>query len=398
MEKTSNWIETPKEDEEIMKKKQILAMGLSAVLACTSLPAAFAADENPQTPAAEQPAATDAVAETQTASFRLGSMATVSEVMLETSGVYSYLLVETDDDQQIRLNLSDNTLVVDNETGLPANLTDIQVGDRIFAYYSAAMTRSLPPQSACELILVNVGDNTPASLHEVGSVSEADGVTSVLTADGSMIVRMDDQTSFSPLATKNIVTVQDLTPGTRFLAWYDIVALSYPGQTYTQKVVILPEISTEETAETAETEDAATAEALPRSEASDAQAETDALTIVADGQILDVTGETREGVAVLPVRAVAEALGCTVSYAQRDGKEYVTVENDTRAMTLEIGTDNYISTSKIEDAVGMTAPAQYGVAPYIVDGTTYAAADLFESLVGFDVTTADGTITIAAQA
>ena len=33
-----------------MKKKQILAMGLSAVLACTSLPAAFAADESTQMP------------------------------------------------------------------------------------------------------------------------------------------------------------------------------------------------------------------------------------------------------------------------------------------------------------------------------------------------------------
>ena len=149
-----------------MKKKQILAMGLSAVLACTSLPAAFAADESTQVPAAEQPAATDTAAEPAeqaTKSFRLGSMATVTEAMLETSGVYPYLLVETDDDQQIRLNLSDNTLVVDNETGLAANLSDIQVGDRIFAYYSAVMTRSLPPQSACELILVNVGDNTPAS-------------------------------------------------------------------------------------------------------------------------------------------------------------------------------------------------------------------------------------------
>ena len=381
-----------------MKKKQILAMGLSAVLACTSLPAAFAADESTQVPAAEQPAATDTAAEPAeqaTKSFRLGSMATVTEAMLETSGVYPYLLVETDDDQQIRLNLSDNTLVVDNETGLAANLSDIQVGDRIFAYYSAVMTRSLPPQSACELILVNVGDNTPASLHEVGSVSETDGVTSVLTADGSMIVRMDDQTSFSPLATKNIVTVQDLTPGTRFLAWYDIVALSYPGQTYTQKVVILPDLPVDETAET---EDAATAEALPRGEEQAAEAQAAALTIVADGQTLDVTGEMRDDVAVLPVRAVAEALGCTVSYAQKDGEEYVTVENDTRSMTMEIGTDSYVSTSKIEGAVGMTAPAQYGAAPYSVDGTTYAAADLLESLVGFDVTTAEGVSTITAQA
>lgn len=375
-----------------MKKKQILAMGLSAVLACSSV--AFAADAN----AAETTApATDNTAATETTttavpqvkeSFRTGSMATVSKINMDGETVSS-ILVKTTDEQDIQLNLSADTLIVNNETGAAAALSDIKEGDKIYAYYSKAMTRSLPPQSACELILVGVGENTPASLHEVGTVStNEEGMTEVLTADGSMIIRMDDKTTYAPYKTKNIVTKADLTEGTRFLAWYDIVAMSYPGQAYTQKVVILPAAATEETA----TETQATRETEQTAP------ETTELTIVAGGKTLEVKGEMKDGVAVVPVRAAAEALGCTVSYEQKDGKEYVTIENDTRSMTLEIGTDNYVSTTKIEDAVGMTAPAQYGVAPYIVDGTTYAAADLFKALVGFDVVTEAGTVTITAQA
>ena len=375
-----------------MKKKQILAMGLSAVLACSSV--AFAADATAAettTPAADNTAATET---TTTAvpqvkeSFRTGSMATVSKINMDGETVSS-ILVKTTDEQDIQLNLSADTMIVNNETGAAAALADIKEGDKIYAYYSKAMTRSLPPQSACELILVGVGENTPASLHEVGTVSANDqGMTEVLTADGGMIIRMDDKTTYAPYKTKNIVTKADLAEGTRFLAWYDIVAMSYPGQAYTQKVVILPAAATEETA----TETQATRETEQTAP------ETTELTIVAGGKTLEVKGEMKDSVAVVPVRAAAEALGCTVSYEQKNGKEYVTVENDTRSMTLEIGTDNYVSTTKIEDAVGMTAPAQYGVAPYIVDGTTCAAADLFKALVGFDVVTEAGTVTITAQA
>ena len=374
-----------------MKKKQILAMGLSAVLACSSV--AFAADlaaAETTTPVADNTAATET---TTTAvpqvkeSFRTGSMATVSKINMDGETVSS-ILVKTTDEQDIQLNLSADTLIVNNETGAAAALSDIKEGDKIYVYYSKAMTLSLPPQSACELILVGVGENTPASLHEVGTVStNEEGMTEVLTADGSMIIRMDDKTTYAPYKTKNIVTKADLTEGTRFLAWYDIVAMSYPGQAYTQKVVILPAATTEETA--TETQAA---------RAEQTAAETTELTIVAGGKTLEVKGEMKDGVAVVPVRAAAEALGCTVSYEQKDGKEYVTVENDTRSMTLEIGIDNYVSTTKIEGAVGMTEPAQYGVAPYIVDGTTYAAADLFKALVGFDVVTEAGTVTITAQA
>ncbi|MGE4549705.1 MAG: copper amine oxidase N-terminal domain-containing protein, partial [Intestinibacillus sp.] len=47
-------------------------------------------------------------------------------------------------------------------------------------------------------------------------------------------------TPVSPYLTKNIVTNADIRVGTRFFAWYDVVALSYPGQTGATRAVLLP--------------------------------------------------------------------------------------------------------------------------------------------------------------
>lgn len=352
-----------------MKKKQILAMGMSAVLLCTSV--AFAAPSTQaSTVGQQQPVTMPAAKE----SFRLGSMATVKEMQDSES-----ILVTTEQGQDILLKLNEDTKVVDNETGNLASMQDIQVGDEIFVYYSAIMTRSLPPQSVCELILTHIEkDKTAASLHEVGTITkEEDGKTAILTADGGMIVRVDDQTKFMPLGTKEVVTVDDLKEDTRFLAWYDIVLTSYPGQTYSNRIVILPTVqSTEQSGET-----------KTRTKRG----------VSVDGKVMNTEGEMINGVAVIPVRVVAEALGCTVSYEQKNGKEFVTVENDTRKMTLEIGQDLYVSTTKIENAVGMTAPVSYQVAPYIQNDTVYAAAEMFEALVGFDVSVDDQMISITTK-
>ncbi|MCF2669779.1 hypothetical protein JQM60_01340 [Butyricicoccus pullicaecorum] len=365
-----------------MKMNRIFALGLSAALACSCLPAAFAEDMQDGNPAGYDPAPVvdtqEEIAETDPIVTRLSARATVKEILEQKA-----ILVETEDGQELQLNLSETTLFADASTGLPTGLVDVKAGDTVYAYYSPAMTRSLPPQSTCELLLTGVTEGkTVASLHTVGQIDRAeDGTISVLNAAGDMVIRMNDETAFSPFKTRNIVTSDDLRVGTRFLAWYDIVLMSYPGQAYTDRVVLLDPVTNQSIG--------------ARGEAS----ADSPLAIVAGGKKLDVSGVLQDGLtAVVPVRAAAEALGCKVSYVQEGGKEYVTIESDTRTMTLTIGEDLYVSATTIEDAVGMTAPIQLGVAPYITEGTTWAPADLFEVLVGFDVSVADGVVTIAPQA
>ena len=105
----------------------------------------------------------------------------------------------------------------------------------------------------------------------------------------------------------------------------------------------------------------------------------------------------KDGKAIIAVREVAETLGFKVDYVQKDGKEYVTLKNDTRTMTLEISIHSYVSAPSKEDMVGIAVSVNYGVAPYIVEGRTYAAAQLFEAMMGFDVAVKGDPVTISAR-
>ena len=111
--------------------------------------------------------------------------------------------------------------------------------------------------------------------------------------------------------------------------------------------------------------------------------------------VLPVTGKYESGVATLPVAAVAQALGYEVTYtpAQGDQEPLVTVESDDFRVEIRYGKSMF-GVTKIEGAVGMTAPMDCGVAPYAVDpGTTWVPAQMFEML-GRTVTLEENTISI----
>ena len=72
----------------------------------------------------------------------------------------------------------------------------------------------------------------------------------------------------------------------------------------------------------------------------------------------------------------------------------VTVESETFRVSLTIGQEQIFGVTKIEGAVGMTAPMKCGAAPRIeAPGTTWAPAQLFEML-GRTVTLDGDTLSI----
>lgn len=83
---------------------------------------------------------------------------------------------------------------------------------------------------------------------------------------------------------------------------------------------------------------------------------------------------------LVPLRAVAEKMGYDVDWNNEE--KYVSVNNDEWEVVLNIGEDSYFGVTKIKDAVGMTAPQSYGVAPKIIEDTTFVPAKMFE-LMGY---------------
>lgn len=260
------------------------------------------------------------------------------------------LLVKTEDEQELQLNVG-SAAVVDNKTGLPADLSGIKANDRIYYYSSIVTTMSLPPQSPAYVILTNVDeDAVPAHYLKVKSVEQGENCVKLLC--GSVIVTVSDSAQVKPLLTKDIIRYTDLKAGDVILAWYDVVALSYPAQASTDRVVVLER----------------------------------------NTYSAEVKTEESNGVAMVPLRECAEALGFDVEW---NGEERsVTLNNQVLQSTVFIGTDSYSYATAIPGMVGMAAPTALGAAPYInAEGVSYVPAALFEML-GAEISVEDGMCTL----
>lgn len=82
---------------------------------------------------------------------------------------------------------------------------------------------------------------------------------------------------------------------------------------------------------------------------------------------------------MVPLRAVAEKLGFEVVW---NGDGTIFLDDGIMHSTITLGEDLYQVTTSIEGAVGMSAPFSLGMAPYAIDGTTYAPLGLFDALLG----------------
>lgn len=115
---------------------------------------------------------------------------------------------------------------VDAVTGLPLDLESVKEGDTLYAWAGPAMALSLPPQVSAQVIVGNIpADFRAPEYAEIAgqAVSPAPGEQGnpkfPLTGGGELEVT--DKTVYTPWLTKQLVRMEDLTPGTRVLVWKD---------------------------------------------------------------------------------------------------------------------------------------------------------------------------------
>ena len=140
------------------------------------------------------------------------------------------------------------------------------------------------------------------------------------------------------------MSAADIVPGTRVLAWYSVVTLSLPAQASPEKVMVFPSDYAGWVA-------------------------ADGLTVTVNGQALALEGaaaaKVENGHLMVPVRALAEALGCEVAWEPYTNQ--VTVTRDgVECYHFTIGGDQ---AAKGDVTVGLVAPAN------AVDGVTFLALD-----------------------
>ena len=114
------------------------------------------------------------------------------------------------------------TLVLGAENGFPVALSDIQVGEVIYANIGQAMTMSLPPQTTAEVVICNVpADFRAPEYVQVQSMQWKEDGRGILTATNGSVYQIPEDCPIIPYLTRNLVMLQDVTESRSLLVWSD---------------------------------------------------------------------------------------------------------------------------------------------------------------------------------
>ncbi|MBW6409080.1 stalk domain-containing protein [Clostridium weizhouense] len=253
----------------------------------------------------------------------------------------------------IILNISEETKIIDAVSGLPVNIKDITGNETIYAYISPVMTLSLPPMTNAKVIMVNIPQDYAVPRYiEVESVNKnEDGSVTVTSEDGYLQATLDKDTNIFPYLTKNIVTIDNIRPGSTLVLWDrieqgGIQTMQLPERVKIDKCLL-----------------------MPYEYSGLIKASTNKLNINGDDINLN-SNETpfmQEDKLMLPLKVVAEKLGYNVSINQNTDVVTITKEG-AKPYTVTINNDmvniedtNYYLSSKT----------------ILKDGTIFVSSDLF---------------------
>lgn len=132
--------------------------------------------------------------------------------------------------------ISDKTYIVNGKNGKDRDMDDLKVGKRVTVYYSARMTRSLPPQTRAYAVVLN--RSSEKDLHkdykffivDKATLSDDGKSVKVLNTNNDLIATIDAD------ACENFARIK---AGDKLLLKYSMVAMSLPGLTNAEKAIIL---------------------------------------------------------------------------------------------------------------------------------------------------------------
>ena len=160
-----------------------------------------------------------------------GTYITSGKIVAIEDGLY---IIKGDGSRpQVAAVVDRDTYVVEGKSGRLRLPMALKVGQRVTAYYSANMTRSLPPQSHAMAIVIGAPAEGSAAYFEVSQAA--------LSADGSYVTLLNANNDL--IATVDAAACSDFAKikrGDKLLVWYDVMTMSLPAQTNASKVVLLP--------------------------------------------------------------------------------------------------------------------------------------------------------------
>lgn len=273
----------------------------------------------------------------------------------------------TSSDGQTEIYKSDATIVLDAD-GNRKSLDDITEGKQITFYTdaNAPMTLQYPPCYSADVIVI---EESSAEI----PVSRVIGVFDEELLDEELDLQLiyNGKTPYYS-ATK------DIFHGGKALVFYDKATLSLPAQATPIAIVKLNDDAVQSGEENKE-EEALTPEKIDLSAVKNI--------VVKDTQIAYVP-VTVNGVSMVPVRSVAEALGYEVAW--NDENKAVTMGH----AYFKIDEDSYVIGKRMPDSLGQ-APVLIAL-PGESNALTYVPAEFFTDVLGCDLTL-DGENAVISQ-
>lgn len=226
----------------------------------------------------------------------------------------SFLITSGDQDSinnQVVVHVPENTPCVDAVTGLPMDMTKFKDGDTLYTWVGPAMTMSLPPQTSAVVVVGNIpADYRVPEFYEITGVDQTVSIaiypaparTEVnLPVAGGETLKLPVSAQYTPWLTRQLVTVDDLVPGSQILVWRD-------KDSQVEKVLLFP-YSYRGT--------------LTKTVTSRGTIQV-CVNGTFDGDkypnaVQAACKKLSDGTALVPLRAVAEAVGCGVAWVSGQG-------------------------------------------------------------------------------
>ena len=196
-----------------------------------------AGDSTETDPSAASPEdSTAAVENTASSSIRVyGTVAQIEN---------GQILLENDEEgaayPQVLLNLTEDTLILSGEDCSQKTLSDIAVGDTLYADISPAMTRSLPPMANAFTVFCEIPEDSAVPTYaQITDISTDDDGTLRITTDQDLILIPGEVSAVLSLVGSSELSVSDLAIGDTILARFQIMTASIPAQTKPEEIRVV---------------------------------------------------------------------------------------------------------------------------------------------------------------
>ena len=293
-------------------------------------------------------------------------------------------------DELTHLTISENTLLVDNQ-GNKIDLNTIKEGSSVTMFYNITnpTLMVLPVRYTPDVLVLNTEND--------GFVKADSFSDELVNSQNTLELNIDDSTVIEFANGAKMAASADDIKNSDAVVFYTTTTRSIPAQTTPSKVIILGDATDTSMFDIADEADSdvtevpttiGTPDGVILDEAMDVDAENYAALTV-NGNKVDAHFIDSEGVTMLPIRVVAEAMGLDVNWDE--SRQAVSVGTTQMGVFLQIGENKY-SKAKMK-------AAELEKAPELVDigetSLTYVPVSFFADILEADVTTDETTGSIA---